>query len=69
MATTIDIPCPKCGYYVTCGYRSGWFHDSVYLMFARRISFCLECRCGFRKIYWFVSPSKLAKMYAPTKSD
>jgi C4-type Zn-finger protein len=65
MDTTIDIPCPKCGYYVTCAYRQGLLH-SGFNPFKPRVSFLLECRrCGFRKSYRLLSGSKLARMYAP----
>lgn len=66
MASTIDIPCPKCGQLVMCDYLKGGLHDLMFFKFMRS-SFRVDCRCGFRKTYRFVSVQTLEKMYTATK--
>ena len=62
MATTIDIPCPKCGELVYCDYLKGLFHDFMFFKLMRT-SFRVDCSCGFKKTYWFLSPSRMENMY------
>ena len=62
MATTIDIPCPKCGVLVSCDYLKGWLHDFMFFKLMRS-SFKVDCTCGFKKTYFLISASKLEKMY------
>jgi hypothetical protein len=64
MATTIDIPCPKCGHLVMANYLEVGLHELLFLKFMRS-SFRVECTCGLRKTYYLVSAEKLARMYEP----
>ena len=68
MATTIDIPCPKCGELVCCDYLKGWFHEFMFFRLMRT-SFRLDCPCGMKKTYFFLSPSKLESMYGPEDNE
>ena len=62
MATTIDIPCPKCGELVYGDYLKGRIHEFLFLTLMRT-SFRVACPCGFKKTYWFLSPRQMAKLY------
>ena len=66
MATTIDIPCPKCGELVMCDSPKGIFHDLMFFQFMRS-SFRVDCSCGFKKTYRFISAEALEKMYLPSE--
>ena len=68
MATTIDIACPKCGNLVYCDYFKGRFHEFIFFKLMRT-SFRIYCGCGFKKTYWFLSPSQMERMYETPASS